>query len=273
MNEQDWLAERFEQHRTRLRAVSYRMLGSLSEADDAVQEAWLRLSSADTSRVDDLGAWLTTVVARICLNALRSRAARREEPLGPHLPDPILSAADTVDPEDEALIADSVGLALLIVLDSLAPAERLAFVLHDVFDLPFEQIARSSTAQSPPRDSSPAARAAVSVRQPRPTRTSPRNGNSSTRSSLPPATATSTRSSPSSTPTSCSASTPARQARAGRASYEGRKPSPRGRSTSTAWGTTRAARSSTAHPAWSRSPAKSPTQCSDSPSHTTGSSR
>jgi RNA polymerase sigma-70 factor (ECF subfamily) len=141
MNEQDWLAERFEQHRTRLRAVSYRMLGSTSEADDAVQEAWLRFSGADTSRVDDLGAWLTTVVARICLNMLRSRAARREEPIGPHVPDPIVLAADAFDPEGEALIADSVGLALLMVLDTLAPAERLAFVLHDVFDVPFEQIA------------------------------------------------------------------------------------------------------------------------------------
>jgi RNA polymerase sigma-70 factor (ECF subfamily) len=141
MNDQDWLAERFERHRTRLRAVSYRLLGSLSEADDAVQEAWLRLSSADTSQVDDLGAWLTTVVARICLNALRSRAARREEPIDSHVPDPIVSAVDTVDPEDEALIADSVGLALLIVLDTLAPAERLAFVLHDIFAVPFEQIA------------------------------------------------------------------------------------------------------------------------------------
>jgi RNA polymerase sigma factor (sigma-70 family) len=141
MDQQDWLAERFEQHRPRLRAVSYRMLGSLSEADDAVQEAWLRLSSADTSGVNDLGAWLTTVVARICLNALRSRAARREEPIGTHLPDPIVSAVDGVDPEDEALIGDSVGLALLIVLDTLAPAERLAFVLHDVFDVPFDQIA------------------------------------------------------------------------------------------------------------------------------------
>lgn len=141
MNEQDWLAERFEQHRTRLRAVSYRMLGSSSEADDAVQEAWLRFSGADTSHVDDLGAWLTTVVARICLNTLRSRAARREEPIGEHLPDPIVSAAGVASPEDEALTADSVGLALLIVLDTLAPAERLAFVLHDVFDVPFEQIA------------------------------------------------------------------------------------------------------------------------------------
>jgi RNA polymerase sigma-70 factor (ECF subfamily) len=141
MSDQDWLAERFEQHRTRLRAVAYRMLGSLSEADDAVQEAWLRLSSADSGHVDDLGAWLTTVVARICLNALRSRAARREEPIGAHLPDPIVSAPDVVNPEDEALIADSVGLAVLIVLDTLAPAERLAFVLHDVFDVPFEQIA------------------------------------------------------------------------------------------------------------------------------------
>jgi RNA polymerase sigma-70 factor (ECF subfamily) len=117
------------------------MLGSLSEADDAVQEAWLRLSSADANQVDDLGAWLTTVVARICLNTLRSRAARREEPIGPHMPDPIVSAVDAVNPEDEALIADSVGLALLIVLDTLTPAERLAFVLHDVFDVPFEQIA------------------------------------------------------------------------------------------------------------------------------------
>ena len=141
MDQQDWLAERFEQHRPRLRAVSYRMLGSLSEADDAVQEAWLRFNSADTTAVEDLGAWLTTVVARICLNALRSRKARPEEPIGPHLPDPIVSAVGAIDPEDEALLADSVGLALLIVLDSLAPAERLAFVLHDVFDVPFEQVA------------------------------------------------------------------------------------------------------------------------------------
>jgi RNA polymerase sigma factor (sigma-70 family) len=141
MNEQDRLAERFEQHRARLRAVAYRMLGSLSEADDAVQDAWLRFSRADTSRVEDLGAWLTTVVARICLNVLRSRVTRREEPIESHLPDPILSPTNGVGPEDEALIADSVGLALLIVLDTLAPAERLAFVLHDVFDVPFEQIA------------------------------------------------------------------------------------------------------------------------------------
>jgi RNA polymerase sigma-70 factor (ECF subfamily) len=141
MNDQDWLADRFEQHRTRLRGVAYRMLGSLTEADDAVQEAWLRLSRIDADEVNDLGAWLTTVVARICLNALRSRASRREELMDPHLPDPIVSAVDSVDPEDEALIADSVGLALLIVLDSLAPAERLAFVLHDIFDVPFDQIA------------------------------------------------------------------------------------------------------------------------------------
>jgi RNA polymerase sigma factor (sigma-70 family) len=141
MDQQDWLADRFEQHRPRLRAVSYRMLGSFSEADDAVQEAWLRFSGADTSEVENLGAWLTTVVSRICLNALRSRKARPEEPAGSHLPDPIVSPVDAVGPEDEALMADSVGLALLIVLDSLAPAERLAFVLHDVFDVPFEQVA------------------------------------------------------------------------------------------------------------------------------------
>ncbi len=141
MDQQDWLADRFEQHRSRLRAVSYRMLGSLSEADDAVQEAWLRFSRADTSAVEDLGAWLTTVVARICLNSLRSRKTRREEPIDAHMPDPIVSAPNALGPEDEALLADSVGLALLIVLDTLAPAERLAFVLHDVFDVPFEQIA------------------------------------------------------------------------------------------------------------------------------------
>ncbi|MGD0198301.1 MAG: sigma-70 family RNA polymerase sigma factor [Solirubrobacteraceae bacterium] len=141
MNEQDRLAEHFEQQRNHLRAVAYRMLGSLSDADDAVQEAWLRLSGANASGVDDLRAWLTTVVARICLNLLRSRAARREEPIGPHLPDLIISPPDGADPQDEALIADSVGLALLIALDTLTPAERLAFVLHDVFDVPFDQIA------------------------------------------------------------------------------------------------------------------------------------
>jgi len=141
MDQQDWLAERFERHRPRLRAVSYRMLGSLTEAEDAVQEAWLRFSGADTSDVEDLGAWLTTVVARICLNSLRSRKTRREDPVGAHIPDPIVSAVNAVGPEDDALIADSIGLALLIVLDTLAPAERLAFVLHDVFDVPFEQIA------------------------------------------------------------------------------------------------------------------------------------
>lgn len=142
MTDQDQLAERFERHRVRLRAVSYRLLGSLSEADDAVQEAWLRLSSTDASRVDDLGAWLTTVVARICLNTLRSRATRREEPIDAYVPDPVISPVGAVDPADEALIGDSVGLALLIVLETLGPAERLAFVLHDIFDVPFEAIAR-----------------------------------------------------------------------------------------------------------------------------------
>jgi RNA polymerase sigma-70 factor (ECF subfamily) len=141
IDDQDWLAERFEQYRPRLRAVSYRMLGSLSEADDAVQDAWLRLSRADTGQVDDLGAWLTTVVARICLDALRSRNARREVPSDPQLPDPIIDPIDAVDPEHEALIADSVGLALLVVLETLGPSERLAVVLHDIFDIPFDQIA------------------------------------------------------------------------------------------------------------------------------------
>ena len=141
MNEQEWLAERFEAQRTRLRAVAYRMLGSLSEADDAVQDAWLRLSRADTSEVENLDGWLTTVVARVSLNMLRSRNLRREEPLGVRVPDPIVDRADGTDPEHEALLADSVGLALLVVLETLSPAERLAFVLHDMFAVPFDQIA------------------------------------------------------------------------------------------------------------------------------------
>jgi RNA polymerase sigma-70 factor (ECF subfamily) len=135
------LAERFQAHHPRLRAVAYQMLGSLSEADDAVQDAWLRVSRAGTGGVDNLGGWLTTVVARVCLDMLRSRAARREEPLGVHLPDPVISQPDVLDPEQEALLAEGVGLALLVVLDTLAPAERLALVLHDTFAVPFEEIA------------------------------------------------------------------------------------------------------------------------------------
>ena len=142
MNERDLLAERFERHRPRLRAVAYRMLGSLSEADDAVQEAWLRLSRSDADAVENLGAWLTTVVARVSLNMLRSRDVRREQPLAPHIPEPIVDRADGTDPEHEALLADSVGLALLVVLETLTPAERLAFVLHDMFGVPFDEIAR-----------------------------------------------------------------------------------------------------------------------------------
>jgi RNA polymerase sigma factor (sigma-70 family) len=141
MNEHEWLAERFEEHRTRLRAVAYRMLGSVSEADDAVQEAWLRLSRTDTREVENLGGWLTTVVARVSLNMLRSRKSRREEPIGVRLPEPIVDHADGVDPEHEALLADSVGLALLVVLETLSPSERLAFVLHDMFGVPFDEIA------------------------------------------------------------------------------------------------------------------------------------
>jgi RNA polymerase sigma-70 factor (ECF subfamily) len=136
------LAEEFETHRPRLRAVAYRMLGSLSEADDAVQETWLRASRADLREVDNLGGWLTTVTARLCLDALRRRGTRREEPLGVHFPDPVVSAPDGLDPEQEALLADAVGLALLVVLDTLPPAERLAFVLHDTFGVPYEEIGR-----------------------------------------------------------------------------------------------------------------------------------
>jgi RNA polymerase sigma factor (sigma-70 family) len=141
MDERDWLAERFEEHRAHLRAVAYRMLGSLTEADDAVQEAWLRLSRTDAGKVENLGGWLTTVVARVSLNMLRSRKARREEPIDLRFPDPIVDRADGLDPEHEALLADSVGLALLVVLETLSPPERLAFVLHDIFAVPFDEIA------------------------------------------------------------------------------------------------------------------------------------
>src|SRR5215218_5670006 len=158
MDENEFLAKRFEEHRSHLRAVAYRMLGSLSEADDAVQEAWLRLSRSETSGVENLGGWLTTVVGRVCLDMLRSRTSRRVvplgeplgEPLGTRVPEPLVSRADGIDPEHEALLADSVGLALLVVLQMLSPAERLAFVLHDMFSMPFEEIApvvgRSPTA-------------------------------------------------------------------------------------------------------------------------------
>ncbi len=150
MDEHEWLAEQFEANRTHLRAVAYRMLGSQSEADDAVQESWLRLSRSDTSGVENLGGWLTTVVARVCLDMLRSRESRREESLDVHVADPIVNREDGIDPEQEVLMADSVGLALLVVLDALNPAERLAFVLHDLFAMPFDEIApivgRSPTA-------------------------------------------------------------------------------------------------------------------------------
>lgn len=144
--DRDWLASRFEENRAHLRAVAYRMLGSMAEAEDAVQDAWLRLDRSDASSVDNLGGWLTTVVARLCLDRLRSRVSRRETAFGVHVPEPVVAIAGEDpaaggDPEREAVMADAVGLAMLIVLDTLTPAERLAFVLHDTFGLPFEQIA------------------------------------------------------------------------------------------------------------------------------------
>jgi RNA polymerase sigma factor (sigma-70 family) len=150
MDENEWLVERFEEHRAHLRAVAYRMLGSLTEADDAVQDAWLRVSRAGAGEVENIGGWMTTIVARVCLNMLRARNRRREEPIAVHVPDPVISPEGALQPEEEALLADSVGLALLVVLDTLSPAERLAFVLHDMFELPFAEIApmvgRSPTA-------------------------------------------------------------------------------------------------------------------------------
>jgi RNA polymerase sigma factor (sigma-70 family) len=141
MSDRDWLAEQFEEHRAHLRRVAYRMLGTIDDSDDAVQEAWLRLSRTDGSAIENLGGWLTTVVGRVCLDMLRARRARREDYVGSWLPEPVVTVGDQTDPEQEALLADSVGLALLVVLETLAPAERLAFVLHDMFGMPFEEIA------------------------------------------------------------------------------------------------------------------------------------
>jgi RNA polymerase sigma factor (sigma-70 family) len=200
MTEHDWLADRFEANRTHLRAVAYRMLGSVSEADDAVQEAWLRLSRADTSGVENLGAWLTTVVARVSLDMLRSRNARREQPLETRVPEPIVSTDTGADPEHAALLADSVGLALLVVLERLSPAERLAFVLHDMFGVPFDnsRAGHAAGCAAPPRSR---------------TSTSPASERWSTRSWPRHATVTSTPSSRSLPRTSRSASTAVRAPR------------------------------------------------------------
>ena len=141
MAEKQWLADRFEEHRPHLQAVAYRMMGSLADADDAVQETWLRASRAGAGEIENLGGWFTTIISRVCLNVLRSRNVRREQSLDAHVPDPVISRVPALQPEDETILADSVGLALLVVLDTLTPAERLAFVLHDMFDLPFDEIA------------------------------------------------------------------------------------------------------------------------------------
>jgi len=205
MHGNQWLADRFEEHRAHLRAVAYRMLGSLAEADDAVQDTWLRISRADASQVDNLGGWLTTIVARVCLNMLRSRNTRRERPLGVHIPDPVIGPAGTLQPDEEALLADSVGLALLVVLDTLTPAERLAFVLHDMFELPFEEIG-PMVGRTPRRPGSSPAGLGVASRAPscrRPTPTSLVNATWSTPSSWRHAGATSTPWWRCSTPTWC----------------------------------------------------------------------
>src|SRR5437899_5092245 len=181
MNDQEWLAERFEANRAHMRGVAYRMLGSLSEADDAVQETWLRFNRAGASGIENLGGWLTTVVARVCLDMRRSRKSRGEQPLDGPTPDPIVSREDGANPEDEALLVDSVGLALLVVLEKLAPAERLAFVLHDMFAVPFDDIApivgRSVAAA---RQLASRARRRVQGSAAAPRRISPGNGKSST---------------------------------------------------------------------------------------------
>ena len=211
MDEHDVVAERFEAHRARLRAVAYQTLGSASEADDAVQEAWLRLSRTDPGSIENLGGWLTTVVARVCLNMLQSR---REQPVGMHLPEPVVTDADGIDPEQEALLADSIGPALLVILHTLAPAERLAFVLHDMFAVPFDDIA-AIVGRSPAAARQLASRAAGGsrawIRSPAPIW--PGSGQSPAPSSPPPATATSARCWRSSTQTSwCAPTAPRRSA-------------------------------------------------------------
>jgi RNA polymerase sigma factor (sigma-70 family) len=172
VGDDDWLAQRFEEQRDHLRAVAYRMLGSHAEADDALQDAWLRVSRASADEVENLGGWLTTIVARVCLNMLRSRNTRREVSLDSHVPDPVVSIPTVPQPEDDAVLADSVGLALLVVLDTLTPAERLAFVLHDMFDLPFEEIA-SMTGRSPAAARQLASRARHRVKGATPARPDP----------------------------------------------------------------------------------------------------
>jgi RNA polymerase sigma factor (sigma-70 family) len=212
MDEREWLAQRFQEHRPRLRALAYRMLGSTSEADDALQEAWIRLSRSNADEIDNLQAWLVSVVGRVALNMLRSRKSRREQPLDAHLPDPIVDRPEGIDPEHEALLADSVGLALLVVLETLTPSERLAYVLHDMFSVPFEEIG-SILKRSPTRPAnSPAAPAAASALQTHPPTPPPPHTNKkkSLKPSSPPrAMEISTRSSPCSIPTSWSAWTPA----------------------------------------------------------------
>ena len=217
MNDSEWLADRFEEQRPRLRSVAYRMLGSITEADDALQDAWLRVNRAGADDVDNLGGWLTTIVARVCLNMLRARNRRREEFFEEHLPDPIVSAYGAAQPEEQALLADSVGLALLVVLDTLTPAERLAFVLHDMFELPFDEIA-PMVDRTPEATRQLASRARRRVRAPTfPLRTPTWrvSARSSTPSSRPRAAATSMVSSPSSIRTSFYARTSASSARSG----------------------------------------------------------
>ena len=213
MNEQDWLAQQFEDNRRRLRAVAYRMLGSVSEADDAVQEAWLRLSRSDPGEIENLAGWLTTVVARVSLNMLRSRDVRgARNRWKPHLPDPIVDRVDGVDPEHEALLADSVGLAMLVVLETLTPPERLAFVLHDMFGVPVRgdrDHRRPLPAGGPPAGQ-PGPPPRPGSAAPPPTLTSRGNERSSMRSWRRRAMATSTRWSRPSTPTSCCVPTAAR---------------------------------------------------------------
>jgi RNA polymerase sigma factor (sigma-70 family) len=228
MDEKQWLVGRFEERRPQLRAVAYRMLGSLADADDAVQDAWERVNRAGADDVENLNAWLTTIVARICLNTLRSRSTRREDAAEVVVPDPVVAMDDQVLPEDEAIMADSVGLALQVVLDTLSPAERLAFVLHDMFDLPFEEIGPLMGRTTQATGNSRAERAA-GFEMPRAllqNATSQGSERSSKPSSLPVVPGTSARSLRSCIPMSCSEPTSAPADRGGRRSFGAPRPLP-----------------------------------------------
>ena len=268
--DEDLLTKQYDEHREHLRAVAYRMLGSSSDADDAVQETWLRVNRSDSSSIENLGGWLTTVTARVCLNMLRARKAKREEPFEPHVPDPVVQHAEAAEPEHAAVLADSVGLALLVVLETLAPAERLAFVLHDMFAVPFDEIA-DMVDRSPEATRQLASRARRRVQGASvPDTDLARQREVVDAFSLQRAAGTSTPLSRCSIPTSCCDRTAALHGRSPPRSFAARQPSPVAPSRSPSPARRCVLRSSTAVPVWSSSSATSRTRSWASPSSGAG---